>query len=383
MKKKKLLIAIVLVLSILIHTSVVFIPTTMIDGYFMMIRPMFWIILFYLVLVFFDKNDKLYKDKGIIVVISILGITIYLFMLFISGIFMKFSHNPMDSSFLGIIRNFWTYIPVIFIKEYIRSRIMQTVNKKNQYKFLFIVTLIFTYLSIENLRSVLNLSMALKFDFALTNLLPVLFLNLFLTYAALKGSMLGNMVFQFLYSGLFIFIPILPNTPKIYEAIILYLTIFIMYIVYDKTSWDKEQKQNGMVIEKYRWKWLIFPGTVLAICLLFGIGVFPYVPVAVASNSMKNEFGKGDVVLVKKVSKIAVDEIKEGQVIQFRTATMDIVHRVIEKTVTPQGEIQFVTKGDNNERADASLVKETQVVGVVEYKIPLIGWPSLFFSSLR
>ena len=377
---RKVLIIVALILAVLVQTSVFFIPIKMIDGYFLIIKPMFWLILLGFVLAFYEKKNKPSTDKQTLLFISILGIMLYVLVMFISGFFLGYSRNSMDTTFLGIIRNFWTYIPIIIAKEYTRSRIMLATNKKNKYLVLFVVALVFTYLSIESIRSVVTLNLIGKLDYLMTTFLPLLFLNLFLSYAALKGALSSNLLLQFIYTGIPVFMPVLPNIPKIFEAIMLYTAIFIMYIIYDRVLWDRKRKKekNKSTPDKYHWKWMIAPAIILGFCLLFALGVFPYIPLAVASNSMQGEFGRGDVVLVKKYT--LIDEIKEGQIIQFRSNNRDVVHRVVQMYVTPQGSVMYVTKGDNNDIVDSTPVSDNQVIGVVEYKIPYIGWPALLFS---
>ena len=123
--------------------------------------------------------------------------------------------------------------------------------------------------------------------------------------------MLSNIVFKLIYSGLVIFSPVLPNTPKIYEAILVYTVVFIMFIMYDKMKWNDKKKQ-GIKVPEYRWQWFIAPAVLLVICLLFAFGAFGFTPVAVATNSMKGEFSTGDVVLVRKISKIDISSIEES-----------------------------------------------------------------------
>jgi len=174
---KKAFIIIALIAIVLIQTSVFLIPASLLDGYFFVLKPMLWILLFWFAYFFGNKRDKVFRNKDIIFSISILGIVIYLFALFISGFFLQFSYNPMDSSLRGLLINFWTYIPIIVIMEYLRSQIMFSAHKKNKYIYLIIVTLIFTYASLNNLRSIVDLGLATQLDFLLSTLLPLLILN--------------------------------------------------------------------------------------------------------------------------------------------------------------------------------------------------------------
>lgn len=43
--------------------------------------------------------------------------------------------------------------------------------------------------------------------------------------------------------------------------------------------------------------------------------------------------------------------------------------------------MQFITKGDANDTADAFPVSEDQVIGITKHYIPYIGYPSVIFSE--
>lgn len=99
----------------------------------------------------------------------------------------------------------------------------------------------------------------------------------------------------------------------------------------------------------------------------------------VLSASMSPAIEAGDVVIVNGVSP---DEISQGDVITFQASpghqstTPDVnrvTHRVVE-VVEKDGQVQFRTKGDANEEADAQLVPGSAVVGTVLFSIPFIGY---------
>lgn len=379
---KIVMMIITLISVIFIQTLVFVVPYSLISIYFSVIKPMLWIILFLFVYFLTDKRENISKDKSNVLLISVLGIIIYFFALFIGGFVLKFSANPMNTSFSGILMNLWTYVPIIIFREYLRSKMMTSTTKRSKYIILVIVTIVFTYSCMDNIKSVIEFSLGGQADYIMTSFLPLLMLNLFLTYTAMNGAMLSNMIFMFAYMGLPLFSPVLPNIPKIFDAIITYAVIFIMFIIYDKMSHDKKKKQ-GLDIPNYHWKWMLFPGVVLTICILLGIGAFPFVPVAVASNSMKGDFERGDVVLVTKITKEEKEKLEVGQVIQYKHSQITIAHRIIEITTNAQGDTLYVTKGDANDAIDVFPVRTDQVIGIIEHKIKYLGWPALLFEWLK
>ncbi|WP_368499423.1 signal peptidase I [Herbiconiux sp. A18JL235] len=94
----------------------------------------------------------------------------------------------------------------------------------------------------------------------------------------------------------------------------------------------------------------------------------------VLTSSMEPGFPPGTLVVVRPMP---AEEIRLGDVLtyQIESGRPGVVsHRVVEKSTSSRGEIEFVTKGDNNDAADEKPVREVQVVGTLWYSIPLLGW---------
>ena len=87
-----------------------------------------------------------------------------------------------------------------------------------------------------------------------------------------------------------------------------------------------------------------------------------YSPLIVLSGSMETEIRTGDVVIVKRVD---VGSLKEGDIIAFYTdknRQTIVTHRIV-KVINDNGNIRFVTKGDNNNTIDTGEVDSNLVVG--------------------
>ncbi len=107
-----------------------------------------------------------------------------------------------------------------------------------------------------------------------------------------------------------------------------------------------------------------------------------YSAYVIVSPSMHPTIKVNDAVIVKRTS---AKKIKEGDIITFvssdtRTSGITITHRVIEVLKDSDGNRLFRTKGDNNNVADSSLVKENDLSGKVIMKIPKIGYIQYFIS---
>ena len=88
-------------------------------------------------------------------------------------------------------------------------------------------------------------------------------------------------------------------------------------------------------------------------------------PVVVMSGSMEPAIRTGSLAFIDTSDR----EVFKGDVVSFRTGDMLVTHRVIE--VTENG---YRTKGDNNEAADAGIVKDSSIEGKILFSIPGAGY---------
>ncbi|XP_047078774.1 signal peptidase complex catalytic subunit SEC11A-like [Lolium rigidum] len=105
----------------------------------------------------------------------------------------------------------------------------------------------------------------------------------------------------------------------------------------------------------------------------------------VISGSMEPALKKGDMLFVHNMSN---EPIREGEIVIFRVPGGEhpIVHRVIKvRENRDTGEIQILTKGDNNSVDDRFLYADGQlwlqpqeIIGRVAGHLPYVGWPNVF-----
>ncbi|QEW01976.1 signal peptidase I [Microbacterium lushaniae] len=93
----------------------------------------------------------------------------------------------------------------------------------------------------------------------------------------------------------------------------------------------------------------------------------------VLTQSMEPRLPPGTLVVIRPTDP---DEIRVGDVItyQIRSGEAAVVsHRVVSKTYE-NGELTFITKGDNNPDNDPEPVQAVQIRGTLWYSLPLLGW---------
>ena len=120
---------------------------------------------------------------------------------------------------------------------------------------------------------------------------------------------------------------------------------------------------------------------ILLIILLVS-GAFKYSLSAIASDSMYPKIKKGDAVLLSKPSKKDLDNLKEGMVIAYEDNGEVVTHRIL--SIEKNGEEEnIITKGDNNSTKDVTKKKKDDIIGIVVFRIPYIGYPSIEISDIK
>jgi signal peptidase len=93
---------------------------------------------------------------------------------------------------------------------------------------------------------------------------------------------------------------------------------------------------------------------------------------------MTGELNRGDVAITFKYTD---QPISEGQVVAFEQNDRVVIHRVVKIEVI-NGQRRYYTKGDANDDIDSGFITDSNIVGLVDNKIPFLGYPTLWMRSL-
>ena len=77
-----------------------------------------------------------------------------------------------------------------------------------------------------------------------------------------------------------------------------------------------------------------------------------------------------------------MNDIKVGDVIEYKKSGASIIHRVLEINQDNEGNYYIVAKGDNNDTMDKKVLEE-QITGKCLFKIKYLGYPAVWISNLR
>ena len=151
-----------------------------------------------------------------------------------------------------------------------------------------------------------------------------------------------------------------------------------LYYLYRYFKREKDEKIEREYNKK-RIGSLILPSLLVIFLVYITSGYFYYHAIVIATGSMTPNILKGDVVVIEKIPN--KKDIEVGQVIAYKHEDIIVVHRLV-KTVKVNGEVFYYTKGDANNDVDKYKITEDMVIGVVNVKVPYIGYPTIWIKEL-
>ena len=343
------------------------------------INPLFLIFISaYLYIKTNNNHGRFIKNKEYIkkmIIISLIYVILYVYLGFIFG----FVRSPYSHNILTIFKNIWQIIIPIVAIEYTRSALVNN-NFKN--KFYIIISILMFFALELGINSLMNniTEREAAFKYISSIFMPLLFSEVIYTYLSVKGSYKLVLMYRLIIEFMYLLSPIYPDLDWFLTGILGILIPVIIYIVF-KYDFDKKKRDTSRIRQKKQNPVIYVPIILLIITFVsFMAGLFIYEPIAIISNSMHPVFNRGDVVVLRKVDKNELKKIDKYTIIVYSIDSQQIVHRVIDKKVE-NGKLVFQTMGDANNAPDSRLVNEEQVIGVYQFSIKYIGYPSVWLSE--
>lgn len=362
-----------------LFVSILFIDD-IVSSYNLFINPIFWLILFGVSLYLFkDSKDrvKLKKDKVQTIFIIIL---MYLIFYILSGLFFGYSKSPYSHSIIGVIKNLWSFVLIIVSQEYIRHILVNNCSKRKL--FYVLTTLLFVLIEINFYNFENNfISGEETFKYICSILIPIVGRNILFTYLTIECGFEAVLAYRMPIMFANIILPIFPDLNwfiiALYELILPFICFVVINYIHNKKqeriSKRRMRKQNPLKNIPFIIVLFLFVG--------FVAGFFKYMPIAVMSNSMSNVINRGDIVVVEKINKKDVKNLKEQDIIEYNLDGDIIIHRIIKIQKQKDGSLIFITMGDNNTAPDNKPVKEEQIMSKVKFKVSYIGYPVVYLND--
>ncbi len=314
-------------------------------------------------------------NKHQVLLIMAVITVVYLMLYYLTGLEFGFEKNPSALAPNYFVERFIP-VAVIIVSSEIFRYVVRAEESRLGDAFAYVICLLAELIACST-ASVAVSSFNRFMELVAETLFPALVAHLLYHYLTKRYGQYPSMIFRAGTTLYIYFIPIIPSIARSLHAFVDLIVPMLIYFFIDALF---EKKKRYALVKRTKLGAVI---TVLAIvimlsCVMLISNQFEYGMLVVATESMTGEINKGDAVIYQRYD----DEvIIEGQVIVFDKNGSKIIHRV-DKIEIIDGVARYYTKGDANDDIDSGYITKSNVVGLVGYKIPYIGYPTIWLRSL-
>jgi len=334
-------------------------------------------LIFLMLTVGLEKEKKVYKTD--VMQLIVIYVITYFMIIYIFGLFVGFIKSPYSITVIDILKNITPVLLIIIFQELIRYIVIS----KSKEKKLVIVVMTTVFIAFDillllphyNLNEIMNV-----FEFVVLVSIPSIINNLLFTYISYKSGYKTTIVYRLLMEVSLFILPIYPELGLYIKSVI--AIVFPLIVFLGINSFFARNTIN--VTKKKRILMFLFWGPVSMglICMVVLIsGFFKVQGIAVGSGSMSPQINKGDAVLVEKLTNDEIHFLDIGHVIAYEKEGILVIHRIVDMYYK-EGKLVYQTKGDNNENNDNYIVEINELKGIVRFRFPYIGYPSVWINEL-
>ena len=331
-----------------------------------------------LIPLFIKKRNILSINKNQVLLLVTVIALLYVMAYYSTGLEFGFYQNPYRLSLTYFFKFFLPIAAVITFTEVIRY-VFLAQNDKLAIALCYLSCVAADMLICSNIPSVTSMS---KFmDLVAGALFPAIISNLLYNYLSKRYGFYPNLVFRAIT---ILHAYTLPIKSGISDSLLNFFNILLpigIYLFIDSLFERKRRYALGNT-SKF-WRVLSTILTIVVLIIMIGTVMlisnqFYYGAYVIATESMTGELNRGDVAIYESYEE---QLIIEGQVIVFEQNGSAIVHRVVDIEII-NGITRYHTKGDANEDWDADYILDSDIIGLVNYKLPFLGYPTLWVRSL-
>lgn len=369
----------------LIIFSLIIIAISLLNSFLFKIFNRWTLLLFTIILLLITKiifgyeKDRHRYAKDIILEIIINLITFFM-IYYMSGIFISFAKVGNYLTLKYMTTAIIPLILYIIAKEYLRYTLITKAGDKNG--IIVLITIVFICLDCTIATSINAISFSKEtFLLLALTIIPSISENILCSWMTYHFGYTPCLVYLMVLNLYKYFLPIIPNPNEYLYSIIFFILPILILI--NLNNWLKKDKTEALVLEhKHSAKLKIaceFPIIIILIVMIYFVsGYFKYYAIAIATGSMVPNINKGDVVIVNQQFK--EKDLKIGKVIAYNYNDKVVVHRIYKKVQTDK-ELIIYTKGDANNNMDEYKITIDMIVGIVDAKIPFIGYPTVMINE--
>lgn len=325
------------------------------------------------------QQVKMWRTDKTILQFATLIATLQIFFVVFASFFMGFGKNANVWT-ISALAIYFPYLLVPFLAvELSRAYLTQTTGKHKPTLTLLLISLFYTLIATTMSRyASLTTPLAIS-KFLIETFTPTLAISLLATYFAYLGGFTANLTYMAIPAFFTWFSPILPNPSWTVQSMITVIATTIGFLILDKTVKPPSTKRIHRTLKKQKSQLPYWTGiTLIGLVVVWSsTGLLGFTPTIIASGSMTPTLNPGDIAIIISVPS---QTIKIGDIIQYYTADMTVIHRVID-TYRAGGTRWFITKGDANTEPDDP-VNQNQVIGKSVFTIPQLGWVSVALKDL-
>ena len=207
-------------------------------------------------------------------------------------------------------------------------------------------------------------------------LLPAVISNLLYHYLAKRYGAVPNILYRLITT---LYVYIIPYQSRIPDSMVSFARLLLPIAIFLFVDYLYEKKKRYALSKKGKLSAVL---SVIAVVIMTALimlvsNSFQFGAYVIATESMTGELDKGDIAIYEEYDD---QTIVEGQVIVFERNGNQVIHRVVE-IENINGQNRYYTKGDANDDRDAGYVTKNEISGIVELKVPYLGYPTIWLRQ--
>jgi signal peptidase len=321
------------------------------------------------------KKRLIYSiNKGEVLFLMALSGVLYVMLYYMSGLHFGFYNfgNKLNTSviFLEILPLIVTIVSVEITRTILLAGNSKVINViafvLGVISQVLVVNTIITFTTFNDFMSLVGLTV-----------IPAISDNLLNQYLAKRYGAKPNVAYKLiitLYVYLFSVFPAVEDSLfAFYKVLVPLLIMTFIRVLYEKERKFRPVKSKvaSSLVS------IVLVVIVLFVAMVIS-GQFSIGTIIIGSGSMSGELETGDMLVYEKYD---TQDVSVGQIIVFEKDKQLVIHRVVE-IENVDNTLRYYTKGDANDSIDKGFITKSQIIGVSLFKIPLIGYPSIWIQSL-